>query len=187
MYIMLEYFKQRVVANEVGSSAMPHKVNPIDFENAEGNLGVANALLNHFSAKLPISRLQRDLSDSTVLRNLGVPLSHTLLAFKSLQKGTIQLYTLPFVAHIYILTLFVCGLVEGLGKISLNEEKIKQDLLDNFIVISEGPHYLMYCLNCTCWLTLFIYSLKLFKLSCDVRGLRSRTRPSRLSQERGSM
>jgi adenylosuccinate lyase len=95
MYIMLEYFKQKVVKDEVGSSAMPHKVNPIDFENAEGNLGIANALFHHFSSKLPISRLQRDLSDSTVLRNLGVPLSHTLLALKSLQKG---LYTVTYTA-----------------------------------------------------------------------------------------
>jgi adenylosuccinate lyase len=86
-YISMNYFTQRVVANEVGSSAMPHKVNPIDFENAEGNLGMANALFEHLSAKLPISRLQRDLTDSTVLRNIGVPYAHTLIACKSLLKG----------------------------------------------------------------------------------------------------
>lgn len=86
LYVMLDYFKQRIKAGEVGSSAMPHKVNPIDFENAEGNLGIANALLEHLSAKLPVSRLQRDLTDSTVTRNTGVPLAHTLLAIASLQK-----------------------------------------------------------------------------------------------------
>ncbi|HRE30995.1 MAG TPA: lyase family protein, partial [Candidatus Berkiella sp.] len=86
-YISIGYFKQKLIANEVGSSTMPHKVNPIDFENAEGNLGIANALLAHFSEKLPISRWQRDLSDSTVLRNIGVAIGHIMIAFKSLQKG----------------------------------------------------------------------------------------------------
>ena len=83
----MDYFKQKIKAGEVGSSAMPHKVNPIDFENAEGNLGLSTAILEHLAAKLPISRLQRDLTDSTVLRNLGVPLGHTMLALKSLSKG----------------------------------------------------------------------------------------------------
>ncbi len=83
----MNYFKQKIKAGEIGSSAMPHKVNPIDFENAEGNLGLANALFEHLSAKLPISRLQRDLTDSTVLRNIGVPMAHTWIAIKSLQKG----------------------------------------------------------------------------------------------------
>ena len=86
-YISYEYFTQKLRANEVGSSAMPHKVNPIDFENAEGNLGIANALFNFLAGKLPVSRLQRDLTDSTVLRNIGVPYAHTLLALKSIQKG----------------------------------------------------------------------------------------------------
>ena len=86
-YISLDYFKQQIKAGEIGSSAMPHKVNPIDFENAEGNLGVANALYAHLSAKLPVSRLQRDLTDSTVTRNIGVPLAHTLIALKSLLRG----------------------------------------------------------------------------------------------------
>lgn len=111
-YISMEYFRQKAVEGEVGSSAMPHKVNPIDFENAEGNLGIANALLAHFAEKLPISRLQRDLTDSTVLRNLGVPLAHTLIALKSLQKG--------------------------LGKIVLNEARMHQDLEDNWMVVSEA-------------------------------------------------
>ena len=87
MYISMEYFTQMIKKGEVGSSAMPHKVNPIDFENSEGNLGVANALYEHFSAKLPVSRLQRDLTDSTVLRNIGVPIAHTVIALKSLMKG----------------------------------------------------------------------------------------------------
>merc|ERR1712166_1183224 len=87
MYVSMDYFKQKIKAGEVGSSAMPHKVNPIDFENAEGNLGMANALLEHLSAKLPISRLQRDLTDSTVLRNIGVPLGHMLIAYTSTLKG----------------------------------------------------------------------------------------------------
>ncbi len=111
-YISMNYFTQKVVANEVGSSAMPHKVNPIDFENAEGNLGMANALLEHFAAKLPISRLQRDLTDSTVLRNLGVPFAHTLIAAKSLLKG--------------------------LDKISVNREALKEDLENNWAVVAEA-------------------------------------------------
>lgn len=111
-YISMNYMKQRVIADEVGSSAMPHKVNPIDFENAEGNLGIANAVFEHLSAKLPISRLQRDLTDSTVLRNIGVPLGHTLIALKSLQKG--------------------------LDKIEINEAAIQDDLEDNWAVVAEG-------------------------------------------------
>ncbi len=111
-YISMEFFKQQVVAGEVGSSAMPHKVNPIDFENAEGNLGIANALLEHLSAKLPVSRLQRDLTDSTVLRNVGVPFAHTAIAFESLQKG--------------------------LNKIVLNESAIQQELENNWMVVAEG-------------------------------------------------
>jgi adenylosuccinate lyase len=112
MYIMKEYFRQKVKAGEIGSSAMPHKVNPIDFENAEGNLGVANALLAHFADKLPVSRLQRDLSDSTVLRNLGVPLAHSIIALKSIEKG--------------------------LNKLVLNEKAINADLEKNAVVIAEG-------------------------------------------------
>jgi adenylosuccinate lyase len=108
----MNYFKQRIKAGEVGSSAMPHKVNPIDFENSEGNLGIANALFEHFAAKLPISRLQRDLTDSTVLRNIGVPLSHTLIAIKSS--------------------------VKGLNKLLLNEEAIRRDLEDNWAVVAEA-------------------------------------------------
>lgn len=111
-YISMDYFKQKTKKGEVGSSAMPHKVNPIDFENAEGNLGIANALLEHFSAKLPVSRLQRDLTDSTVLRNIGVPAAHTLLATKSLRKG--------------------------LDKLILHEEKIKEDLENNWAVVAEA-------------------------------------------------
>ncbi|ANH83762.1 adenylosuccinate lyase [Niabella ginsenosidivorans] len=111
-YISMEYFKQKTKAGEVGSSAMPHKVNPIDFENAEGNLGIANALLEHLSAKLPVSRLQRDLTDSTVLRNIGVPVAHTIIAIKSIEKG--------------------------LGKLVLNEVKIKQDLDGNWAVVAEA-------------------------------------------------
>ena len=111
-YISMDYFKQKTKKHEVGSSAMPHKVNPIDFENAEGNFGVANALLEHLSAKLPISRLQRDLTDSTVLRNLGVPVAHTLIAIKSLEKG--------------------------LGKLVLNESKLKEDLENNWAVVAEA-------------------------------------------------
>ena len=112
MYVMLDYFKQRIKAGEVGSSAMPHKVNPIDFENAEGNLGLANAILTHLSEKLPVSRLQRDLTDSTVTRNIGVPLAHTWLALQSIEKG--------------------------LGKLLLNEEKIKFDLEANWAVVAEA-------------------------------------------------
>ena len=111
-YISLNYLTQKVVANEVGSSAMPHKVNPIDFENAEGNLGIANALFSHMSAKLPVSRLQRDLTDSTVLRNLGVPLGHSLIALRSLLKG--------------------------LDKIELNKEVLHDDLEENWAVVAEG-------------------------------------------------
>lgn len=111
-YISLNYFKQKIKAGEVGSSAMPHKVNPIDFENAEGNLGIANALYEHLAAKLPISRLQRDLTDSTVLRNIGVPLGHTLLALKSLEKG--------------------------ISKLELNKAAIDADLEDNWAVVAEA-------------------------------------------------
>ncbi|MBQ7254443.1 MAG: adenylosuccinate lyase [Bacteroidales bacterium] len=111
-YISMEYFRQRVVAGEVGSSAMPHKVNPIDFENAEGNLGVANAVYRHLAEKLPISRLQRDLTDSTVLRNVGVPVAHSLIALASLKKG--------------------------LGKLILNEAKLAADLENNWAVVAEA-------------------------------------------------
>lgn len=111
-YISLDYFVQQVKPGEVGSSAMPHKVNPIDFENAEGNLGLANALFEHLSAKLPVSRLQRDLTDSTVLRNLGVPLAHTWIAFASVQRG--------------------------LNKIILNEKRVREDLENNWVVIAEA-------------------------------------------------
>ncbi len=111
-YISMDYFKLKVVKNEVGSSAMPHKVNPIDFENAEGNLGLANAIYEHLSAKLPLSRLQRDLTDSTVLRNLGVPLAHSLIAFKSLLKG--------------------------LDKVQVNTEAINKDLENNWQVVAEA-------------------------------------------------
>lgn len=111
-YISMDYFKQKVKKGEVGSSAMPHKVNPIDFENAEGNLGVANALLEHLAGKLPVSRLQRDLTDSTVLRNLGVPVAHVVIALKSIEKG--------------------------LGKLVLNEAKLKQDLENNWAVVAEA-------------------------------------------------
>ena len=111
-YISMEYFKQKINKNEVGSSAMPHKVNPIDFENAEGNLGIANAVYEHLSAKLPISRLQRDLTDSTVLRNVGVPLAHTLIAFKSILKG--------------------------MNKLIVNEEAIHRDLERNWAVVAEA-------------------------------------------------
>jgi adenylosuccinate lyase len=111
-YISMNYFKQKIKAGEIGSSAMPHKVNPIDFENAEGNLGIANSIFEHLSAKLPISRLQRDLTDSTVLRNIGVPLAHTFLAFKSLEKG--------------------------ISKLELNQKAIDQDLEDNWAVVAEA-------------------------------------------------
>ena len=111
-YISMDYFKQLIKKGEIGSSAMPHKVNPIDFENSEGNLGIANAIFNHLSNKLPISRLQRDLTDSTVLRNIGVPVAHTIIAFKSTFKG--------------------------LNKLILNNEKINSDLEDNWAVIAEA-------------------------------------------------
>ncbi|WP_452229437.1 adenylosuccinate lyase [Lacinutrix sp. MEBiC02404] len=111
-YVSMEYFKQKIKAGEVGSSAMPHKVNPIDFENSEGNLGIANAIFEHLSAKLPISRLQRDLTDSTVLRNVGVPFGHTLIAFKSTLKG--------------------------LNKLLLNESKFAEDLENNWAVVAEA-------------------------------------------------
>lgn len=111
-YISMDYFKQKTKKGEVGSSAMPHKVNPIDFENAEGNLGMSNALLEHLSAKLPISRLQRDLTDSTVLRNIGSPVAHLAIAFKSIEKG--------------------------LGKLVLNEAKLKEDLENNWAVVAEA-------------------------------------------------
>lgn len=111
-YISMDYFKQKTKKGEIGSSAMPHKVNPIDFENAEGNLGIANAIFEHLSAKLPISRLQRDLTDSTVLRNVGVPFAHTILAFKSMEKG--------------------------FSKLLLNESKIREDLEKNWAVVAEA-------------------------------------------------
>jgi adenylosuccinate lyase len=111
-YISMEYFKQKIKKGEIGSSAMPHKVNPIDFENAEGNLGIANALLEHLSSKLPVSRLQRDLTDSTVIRNIGVPVAHTILAIASIEKG--------------------------IGKLVLNEPKITQDLDNNWAVVAEA-------------------------------------------------
>ena len=111
-YISMEYFKQRTLKGEIGSSAMPHKVNPIDFENAEGNLGIANALLEHLAAKLPVSRLQRDLTDSTALRNIGVPFAHIILAIKSIEKG--------------------------LGKLVLNTNALNADLEDNWAVVAEG-------------------------------------------------
>ena len=111
-YISMEYFKQKTVKGEIGSSAMPHKVNPIDFENAEGNFGLANAIFGHLSDKLPISRLQRDLTDSTVLRNLGVPLGHTIIAFQSMKKG--------------------------MGKLLLNKAKLDEDLEKNWMVVAEA-------------------------------------------------
>ena len=112
MYIMMEYFKQKIKKGEVGSSAMPHKVNPIDYENAEGNLGISNAILEHLAAKLPVSRLQRDLTDSTVLRNVGVPVAHTIISIKSVMKG--------------------------LSKVLLNEAAIARDLENNWAVVAEG-------------------------------------------------
>jgi adenylosuccinate lyase len=111
-YVSMDYFKQKVKKGEVGSSAMPHKVNPIDFENAEGNLGIANALFEHLSIKLPVSRLQRDLTDSTVLRNIGLPFAHTIISFKSIEKG--------------------------LNKLVLNNSKIFEDLENNWAVITEA-------------------------------------------------
>ncbi len=111
-YVSMEYFKQKIKAGEIGSSAMPHKVNPIDFENAEGNFGIANALFEHLSEKLPVSRLQRDLTDSTVLRNIGVPIGHTIIAFQSILKG--------------------------LSKLQLNKAKIDEDLENNWAVVAEA-------------------------------------------------
>ncbi|MBX2963670.1 MAG: adenylosuccinate lyase [Cyclobacteriaceae bacterium] len=111
-YVSMNYFKQKIKAGEVGSSAMPHKVNPIDFENAEGNLGFANAIFEHLSAKLPVSRLQRDLTDSTVLRNVGVPLAHTVIALQSLRKGV--------------------------GKLELNQPALNEDLNNNWAVVAEA-------------------------------------------------
>ncbi|MFO7658608.1 MAG: adenylosuccinate lyase [Bacteroidales bacterium] len=111
-YISMDYFKQKIKSGEVGSSAMPHKVNPIDFENSEGNLGIANAIFEHLASKLPISRLQRDLTDSTVLRNIGVPVAHTVIAFKSLLRG--------------------------LDKLLLNQDKIQKDLEENWLVVTEA-------------------------------------------------
>lgn len=111
-YVSMDYFKQKIKTGEVGSSAMPHKVNPIDFENSEGNLGIANAIFEHLSAKLPVSRLQRDLTDSTVLRNVGVPFGHTMIAFSSTLKG--------------------------LNKLLLNEQKFEQDLENNWAVVAEA-------------------------------------------------
>ena len=112
LYVSMDYFKQKIKAGEVGSSAMPHKVNPIDFENAEGNLGIANAIFGHLSEKLPVSRLQRDLTDSTVLRNVGVPFAHSIISFKAIEKG--------------------------LDKLLLNEQKIKRELEDNWAVVAEA-------------------------------------------------
>ena len=112
MYISMNYFKQQIKAGEVGSSAMPHKVNPIDFENSEGNLGIANAVLAHLAMKLPVSRLQRDLTDSTVLRNVGVPLAHTLIA--------------------------IASTIKGLNKLLLNKAAIDADLEANWAVVAEG-------------------------------------------------
>ena len=111
-YVSMDYFKQKIKAGEIGSSAMPHKVNPIDFENSEGNLGIANAIFEHLSAKLPLSRLQRDLTDSTVLRNIGVPIGHTLIGFESTLKG--------------------------LNKLLLNADKLAQDLENNWAVVAEA-------------------------------------------------
>ena len=108
----MEYFRQRVKEGEVGSSAMPHKVNPIDFENAEGNLGLANAIFTHLAEKLPVSRLQRDLTDSTVLRNVGTPIAHTIISFNSIEKG--------------------------LGKLIIDKEAIREDLEANWAVVAEG-------------------------------------------------
>ncbi|NMD03984.1 MAG: adenylosuccinate lyase, partial [Bacteroidales bacterium] len=111
-YISMDYFRQKIRKGEIGSSAMPHKVNPIDFENGEGNLGYANAIFGHLSEKLPVSRLQRDLTDSTVLRNIGVPIGHSILAFNSILKG--------------------------LGKLIINQDKIRSDLDNNWAVVAEA-------------------------------------------------
>ena len=112
LYISMDYFKQKIKKGEIGSSAMPHKVNPIDFENSEGNLGLANSIFNHLSTKLPISRLQRDLTDSTVLRNIGVPIAHTIIGINST--------------------------IKGINKLLVNSDKINEDLENNWIVIAEG-------------------------------------------------
>ena len=111
-YVAMDYFKQKIKKGEIGSSAMPHKVNPIDFENSEGNLGIANAIFEHLSSKLPVSRMQRDLTDSTVLRNVGVPFGHTLIAFTSTLKG--------------------------LNKLLLNESKFQEELDNNWAVVAEA-------------------------------------------------
>ena len=121
LYISMDYFKQKIKKGEIGSSAMPHKVNPIDFENSEGNLGYANSIFQHLSEKLPISRLQRDLTDSTVLRNIGVPISHTLIAFKST--------------------------IKGINKLIVNESKIKEDLNDNWAVVAEAIQTILRRIN----------------------------------------
>ena len=120
-YISMDYFKQKIKKGEIGSSAMPHKINPIDFENSEGNLGYANSIFNHLSEKLPISRLQRDLTDSTVLRNIGVPISHTLIAFKST--------------------------IKGINKLIVNKTKIKKDLDNNWAVIAEAIQTILRRIN----------------------------------------
>ncbi len=121
LYISMDYFKQKIKKGEIGSSAMPHKVNPIDFENSEGNLGYANSIFQHLSEKLPISRLQRDLTDSTVLRNVGVPISHTLIAFKST--------------------------IKGINKLIVNESKIKEDLNNNWAVVAEAIQTILRRIN----------------------------------------
>jgi adenylosuccinate lyase len=120
-YISMEYFKQKIKEGEVGSSAMPHKVNPIDFENAEGNLGIANAIFEHLSMKLPISRLQRDLTDSTVSRNIGVPLAHTIIALNSILKG--------------------------MNKLILNEQALERDLENNWAVVAEALQTILRSIN----------------------------------------
>ena len=117
----MDYFKQEIKKGEIGSSAMPHKVNPIDFENSEGNLGYANSIFQHLSEKLPVSRLQRDLTDSTVLRNIGVPISHTLIAFKST--------------------------IKGINKLIVNETKIKEDLNCNWAVVAEAIQTILRRIN----------------------------------------
>ncbi len=121
LYISMDYFKQKIKKGEIGSSAMPHKVNPIDFENSEGNLGYANSIFQHLSEKLPISRLQRDLTDSTVLRNIGVPISHTLIAFKST--------------------------IKGINKLIVNKKKIKEDLNNNWAVVAEAIQTILRKIN----------------------------------------
>ena len=121
LYISMDYFKQKIKKGEIGSSAMPHKVNPIDFENSEGNLGYANSIFQHLSEKLPVSRLQRDLTDSTVLRNLGVPISHTLIAFKST--------------------------IKGINKLIVNETKIQEDLNNNWAVVAEAIQTILRRIN----------------------------------------